>query len=282
MTTTTETRAGLEPGWYPGLSMPAYLTLDAMSASGIERLRRSPLHFRHWKDTPSEETDAMRLGTALHTALLEPELFRGRYVRGIEGDGRTKAVKDARAALAEEFPGATILTPQQWDDLTGMRDAVMAHPRARSFFEGEGDNELTGVWLDPITGVACKMRLDRDVPRAAVIVDLKSTRDASPHAFARQCANLGYHRKSAFYRRGCAALDRPRNGSALIAVESSPPYAVAVYLLDEGDLDRADTEIARHLNVYADCLDRDEWPGYGSEMTSLPMPGWATEGNDDE
>ena len=275
----------IEPGLHHGVPMADYLALRAMSASGVETFRRSPMHFEWATRQPSTTSPALEKGTALHLALLEPEAFDLQVRPGIDGDGRTKAVKDARAALAAEFPDATILSPADYADVIGMRDAVLAHPRARSILEGSGASEVTGVWIDPETGVVCKMRPDRLVNRATLMPDVKTTRDASPAAFARQAANLGYFRKAQWYRRGAAALGLEMTASAFIAVENTAPYGVAVYLLREEDLADADAEITRLLNYFAMCATEDRWPGYGDEFQTLPMPGWArhsTEETNDE
>ncbi|CAN5608111.1 hypothetical protein BH23CHL8_BH23CHL8_30860 [soil metagenome] len=275
----------LDPGWHHDVPMGEYLALRAMSASGIELFRRSPLHFEWRTHQPSTTSPALEKGTALHLALLEPEIFPLQVVRGIGGDGRTKAVRDARAALDAEFPEATVLTPSDFEDVIGMRDAVLAHPRARSILAGGGASEVTGVWIDPETGVPCKMRPDRLVDRAPLMPDVKTTRDASPDSFRRQAANLGYFRKARWYRRGAESLGMDLTASAFIAVENTAPYGVAVYLLREEDLADADQEITRLLNRFAMCATEDHWPGYGDEFQTLSMPSWARhsmEENDDE
>ena len=260
--TMEEPTTAIEVGWHEGLTIEEYLAIDAMSASGIEQLRKSPVHLKHYRDNPKPSTPAMELGTALHMALLEPLLFEGQYVTlgqceaqkrsgfpcenqgSVYRDGSSYCGVRGHDPLGGEpmDPGVHVLTEDAMADLQGMTAAIQAHPRARTFFQGRGDYELTGIWRDEETGVLCKMRIDRDVERSLLIADLKSARDASPHGFRRDAAKMGYHRKAAFYRRGCAALGRERNSSALIVPENTPPYPVAVYLLDEGDLTAANRE----------------------------------------
>ncbi len=289
--------AASEPGWHEGIPMVVYLAIEAMNASGCEKIRKSPLHFRHDRDNPRDSTPAMELGTALHMALLEPLLFEGHYVvlgqceaKKKDGDrcsSQGKFYRDGQSfcgvkghdpgEVEDMDPGIHVLAEDAMADLLGMTAAIQAHPRASTFFEGRGDYELTGIWLDEETGVLCKIRIDRDIERGLMIADLKTARDASPEAFRRDAAGRGYHRKAAFYRRGCAALGRTRNSSVLIVPENVAPYPVAVYLLDEEDLAKANQEITRHLNRYAMCLANDDWPGYSDEMMTLKMPPWAFE-----
>ena len=291
----------IEVGWHEGIPLAEYLAIDAMSASGIGEFRRSPAHFRHYRDNPKPSTPAMELGTALHMALLEPLLFEGHYVvlgqceaqkrSRFPCENQGKFYRDGQSFCGvrghdpgegeDMDPDIHVLEEGAMTDLLGMTVAIQAHPRARTFFEGRGDYELTGVWRDEETGVLCKMRMDRDVERGLMIADLKSSRDASPGGFRLIASRMGYHRKAAFYRRGCEALGRERNSSVLIVPENTPPYPVAVYLLDEDDLAATNREITRHLNRYAMCLADDHWPGYGDEMMTLKMPPWAV-GQDQE
>ena len=64
----------------------------------------SPLHYKHAIAQPDEETDAMREGTALHMALLEPERFERDVVVMPEFNRRTtKGREDYEAFVAARF-----------------------------------------------------------------------------------------------------------------------------------------------------------------------------------
>lgn len=291
---------GIEPGWYPGLSIEEYLAIPAMSASGLESFRRSPAHFRYDQTHPKEPTPAMREGTALHLALLEPDLFAGRYV----SLGRCDATKKDGtpctnpAVVIRQHPafggyddeqfcgvhdpqkgtpmrtGVHVLPAETLSRVEGMRQAILAHPEAGQFFRGRGASELTGVWCDEESGVLCKIRLDRDIGRAAIHADIKTTTTAEAQAFTRQCGRMGYVRRAAFYRRGMAALGKPAIGSVLIAAEFQPPHGVQAFCLDEGDIDGFQPEISRVLNQYAHCLETNDWPGYASGLRNLKLMPW--------
>jgi exodeoxyribonuclease VIII len=271
--------ANLDVGIHHGIPMEEYLALPHMSGSKLEKLRRSPLQLLHSMAAPrGPSSDAMNLGSAAHCLLLEPDLFTNLYVRGIDGDGRTKAVKDARAALAAEYPFATILNGEQWGAVTGIRDSVMAHRRARTLFEGEGAFEATVIWRDEESGVLCKARPDRLVERAGMHVALKTTRDAAPWSFPRDAEKLGYFRSLAFYRRGLRAVGWPYKSTAVLAVESVPPFDLVPYLPEEdSDLDSADAEVSRLLRLYRTCEADASWPGYSDDFMVLNRPAWAKE-----
>ncbi len=294
--------AELAPGWHRDLPMTDYLSVRAMSASGLETFRRSPMHYKWRSETPPEDTTAaLARGSALHLALLEPDLFEAQVVKAgsceaLYKSGARKGEPCGSATASRDFMGRWAcgrhggenpvdgaLPADEFETVLAMRDAVLAHPRASSILAGAGETEITGVWEEPETGVLCKIRPDRLVHRASILPDLKSTRDASPDFFFRQAETLGYWRKAAFYRRGCAALGKPLTASALIAVESAEPFGVAVYLLDEDHLRAADEEVGRLLRRFAMCATDDHWPGYGDEFQTLRRPAWAlSQETDDE
>ena len=55
--------------------------LDVASASGLQRMLRSPAHFREWVESPEadKETPALTFGRAFHMATLEPDVFERTY-----------------------------------------------------------------------------------------------------------------------------------------------------------------------------------------------------------
>lgn len=244
------------------------------SNSRLSALKRSPAHCRCEMDTPSSPTAAMKTGTALHAAILEPDAFARDYGVLPEGDGRTKAVKDARAALAEQF-GDRVLTAEEHAACCAIRESVWAHPRARSILESRDATEISGVWTDPETGVRMKMRTDLLHGGAGIIGDLKSTQDASRGAFERSIFNFGYYRQGAIYTDGWAKLGRQYEHFVIIAFEKTPPYAVAVYRLADEVLQAGYDEYRRLIASYAECERNGRWPAYGDAVEDIGLPSWA-------
>ena len=276
--------------------METYLRLPYASASGLEILRRSPRQYQHARSAESESTSALDTGTALHMALLEPLLFEGHYVvigqcEGHKKDGERCVYQGSvwrdgasycrtHDPAKDELPDAGVVTlkADEMEVVLGMRDAVQAHTRASTLFEGAGARELTGIWDDPETGVRCKIRPDRLVERARMLVEIKTTRDASEWRFPRDAENRGYFRKVAFYHRGLAALGWKRTATAVLAIESAAPYDMMPYLIDEEDpgLAKADEELSRLLRTLRTCTETDEWPGYEEQLfRPLRRPAYA-------
>jgi hypothetical protein len=252
--------------------------LGMASKSGLDQFRRSPAHYRAWVDGRRyRETDALRLGKAIHCAVLEPERFACDYVIAPDfGDCRKRENKIARDAWNKEHRDATVLRNAEGLATLGIIRSMVAHPLVSSLFEG-GAPEVTVRWDDAATGIACKSRLDLYRQDLATVVDVKSTADASPDAFRRDMWSYGYHRQDAFYRSGLRALGAPIQHFVFVCVEKSAPHAVALYSIDADALERGELENARLLTGLAAAVARDDWPGYPETIQTLQLPRWAQE-----
>lgn len=268
-----------EIGVFHDVPFETYSRWSAASQSMLGYLAppSTPAHAKAYMDAPSLKTPALILGDAIHKAILEPEIFASRYVVAIEGDGRTNAVKEARAAQAREFPNATIITPADFNCANAVRESVMRHPAARALIELAAERELSMCWLDDATGEKCKGRIDITAPDISTIVDLKSTINASRDAFARSIVKYGYHRQGAMYLNGYEAVGvvtelPPCTDYVFIAFEKVPPFAVAVYRLSSRALMSGATENAHLMALYAKCLREDRWPAYSEDIEDIDIP----------
>lgn len=182
---------------------------------------------------------------------------------------------DVKAEWEKVNEHRTILNPEQWKTIHAMRDALMAHQAANALLTGiPGKAEKSVYWIDATTGVLCRCRPDwwRD---DNLIVDLKTTEDASPEGFARSIAKFRYDVQDAFYTDGVqqATGKRPK-AFVFIAVEKKPPYGVGVYVLDSETKDLGRAQYQHDLRVYAECLRTGEWPGYGDKIQIISLPAW--------
>jgi exodeoxyribonuclease VIII len=255
-------------------NMPSaeYHAHPAVSKSLLDKISKSPLHARAYLDGAREEpTAAMAFGTALHTAVLEAERFDTEY-KVFEGDRRTKAGKEAYEALLAT--GASIISAADYDAITAMTMAIRQHKVAGSLLM-DGHAESSVFWQHPGTRLECKARPDW-WRNDGIVVDLKTTDDASPAAFARSVATYRYHVQAAHYMIGTQA-----KRFVFIAVEKKAPHAVAVYELDADTLRMGHTLRERDLDQYASCVEFNTWPGYPAEIQTLALPKWATTGSEE-
>lgn len=264
------------PGIIRDLPFPDYLAIEALSPSGAGKLLRSPAHYRAYRDAPETDTPAFRLGRAVHALGLEGrDAYRERFAVAPEGiDRRTKIGKEAWAAFEVEAAGKTILTANEAQMVEAMGASLAAHALIPSLLQG-GEAETSMFWDDPDTGAQCKGRPDFARLADGTILDMKTTLDASPGAFARACVNYGYGVQAAAYRAGARAWGFDVMDYLLLAVEKSPPFACAVYRLPDAALELGRRRWAEACALYAQCDNRHEWPGYSYSITELTWPNWA-------
>jgi hypothetical protein len=246
-----------------------YLDAPGVNWSTLKHMDESALSYKHHLDHPKPETDAMRLGRATHTAVLDPDSFLLEYVLYPGKDRCGNKWKD----FVADHDGKTVLLEKDYQQCLAIRDAVRGHPVAGAMIDG-GSNEVSAFWTDKTTGLKCKGRIDHIGYGA--LVDLKTTGQFEPRLFAANAARLGYHKQLAFYRDGLRrAWPGPIERALIIAVQQPAPHDVAVYTLSDELLDHSRKEVAELMLRLEKCQRKDEWPGVYSEAVELELPLWA-------
>ena len=266
----TLTRAGL----IPGIPIEDYHRGAGTSKSQLDQLAKSPAHYLASLTTPRKETPAMRIGTLFHGLVLEPE--RVQIAVAPSCDKRTRDGKYLWEIFCAENAGAEIVTAEEGEMLSEMVASIRTHPAARALLHHAlGIAEGSAWWFDDQSGELCRCRPDF-YREDGIIVDLKTTDDASPEGFARSIAKYNYNVQAAFYSDGVEeSTGHPVKGFVFVAVEKSPPYAVAVYQLDMQGVELGRDQYRNLLLDLADCKIKNKWPGYSERIETISMPGWA-------
>ena len=216
-------------------------------------------------------THAKLIGSAVHAAVLEPDIFYSNYVVLPENfDGRTKENKEKVDSL--KTSGRTPLKFEDYQHCLDMATALHTHATARRLLN-QGCAEVS-VFAE-IDGIPVKCRPDWLRKESRLIVDLKTTEDASERGFTRSIAGLGYYLQAAWYLDVCQAAGIAIDTFLFIAVEKSPPYAVGIYELDDASLETGRREYQRALALWKHCTEMNEWPGYTPDIVTLQLPAWA-------
>lgn len=257
--------------------------LGMVSKSALDHVHQSPSHYKAWIDgLVAEEGRALDFGGAFHVALLEPERFADTYTlmprfdehRDRAGKGSTKAFKEAVAAWRELNADKRTLDAEDMSTIERMVASVRAHPLASAMIR-DGLPEVTLRWRDEETGLECRARADYYVRARRMVVDVKTSRDASFDEFRRSVVNYRYHVQDALYRGAFAAVGEPIQHFVFVVVEKAPPYAVAVYTLDSDGIQRGYAHARRDIATLAECLRNDAYPGYPMTIQTLDLPPWA-------
>jgi hypothetical protein len=261
-------------GVFQDITNEAYHSGPGLSSSGVIRLKQSPSHYWEYKNNPPTQTTAMKLGTAFHTLILEPESFRKNYaILKDFGDCRKVENKAAKAAFIAENENKLLLTQEEHENLLKMESALRSHKLAARLLTG-GKAEQSVFWTDNETQVLCKCRPDF-LRSDGIVIDLKTSDDASLPQFQKSISKFQYHIQSAFYLDGISqALNEPLTDFIHVVVEKNPPYGVGIYTLDDGSLNKAREEIRDLLKLFSECLNKNQWPGYIEEIQNISIPAW--------
>lgn len=257
-------------GVHRAMTFDEYAAIPAVSRTLLVETLRSPTHALHWLQNSRESTPAMDLGRAAHTLVLEPELFADSYAVAPDVDRRTK---EGRAAWAEFIEGAgdkQIVSHADMVVIEHISASIGAHPHANRLCRSN-HRETSLVWIDPLTKLPCKARVDIAV--GSELADLKTTADASYEPFARSIWNYRYDMQAAFYCWGASTITGKGFDFSMIACEKTPPYAVGVYALDAHATKAGAADCRAALDTIASCLKDNNWPGYTS--MDIGLPEWA-------
>ena len=254
------------------MSRTEYNELKSLNYSGAKQILVSPSHYQAWLKAEQEDTPALRFGRLVHLASLEPQVF-DRTVRVMpECDRRTKEGK----AIFEAF-SATLRADEECIKKDEMDKVLAVAESAQAGIEKicggvEGARLVENTYIGTHEGTPIKGRPDLVVAGSerSIVLDVKTTQDASPKAFARDVYNYKYFLQAAWYCKLTGAKE-----FYFIAVEKEPPYAFAIYRLDEEGLELGRKLMTSACLTYRECNNFGAWPSYSSEVQTISLPKWA-------
>jgi len=265
----------------------AYHANEAVSHSKLEVFRRRPRLYQMryvTRELPAPEpTAALRLGSATHCAVLEPEKFPTLYAQRPEGiDRRTKEGKAAWESFTQQHAGKDFLDAEEWQQVTTMANAVRGNSLAAQLL-AQGKPELS--WRVETGALPLQCRTDWFSPEGCelsggrpYVADLKTidSLDASAfRSFERACFGFGYHRQAGFYLPLITEiLGGPVFDFFFIAIEKEPPYGVAIFRLNDDAVAIGQDETLADLRRLKVCRETDIWPNIEPEVTELGLPKW--------
>ena len=261
------------PGVFDDMPNDEYHQLAALSSSGIKKLLRSPAHYLVERTRASAPSDAMRIGTAVHTLVLEPHRS-AEVVQMPTFNLRTNAGKANRDAWLADRPGAQAFALPEYERICGAVEAVRRHPGAAMLLS-DGVAERSVLWRDASEQIECRARFDWHRHDMG-IVDLKTCQDASPEAASRSIAAFNYHLSAAHYWLGHEhVFNQSPAFWAFVFVETEPPHGVACYVLDSASLRAGMDKCARAYSLFKQCTESGRWPGYPEDIQTISAPRWA-------
>ncbi len=233
-----------------------------LSQSVLKAYSKSPAHAKMMMAGLKVTTDAMKLGSACHAAVFEPERFRATFVAGPDVDRRTKAGKELWQAVLDANPGRSILAPDDVLTIDGILQSLRTHPYFSYVSDAIGYPELSYYWEN--FGVLCKARFDWitsvSIPlqegQERIIFDLKTTEyGVSKEDCERTIRSLGYDIQAAWYLSA-----QPDAQFVFIFAEKKPPYAITFYQVGPKMRAAGMEKIDQLFSKHAECTAAGRWP----------------------
>lgn len=209
-----------------------YRSHPAISSTDVKKVFLSSVY--HWAHTKTPKTPAMEFGSAVHDLILEggnnticgPETRRG----------------NAWKIVVAENEGKIVLPEAEYDKAFSLAVAVKKRHKelqvdaiTEACFFAEHEN-----------GLSLKCKPDRYFPKHHILMDVKTTTDASSN-FIREIYKYRYDIQAAFYK---YVVDKSQNTEIdvfrFIAIEKEYPYASNVFDLTPEALEvgKRDMEVA--------------------------------------
>ncbi len=244
---------------------------SAIGSTQLKTILKSLGLFKHEQENKRVPTKAMIFGTAFHLAVLEPKRFKAEVVVMPKFSGAGMYAK--KDEWLTENHGKLTISADEMADILLMLKSFSAHSVASSLLVG-GVPELAYLWTDPDTGIECKAKPDYR-RSGGVIVDIKTTNDASLEEFSRSVLNYGYHVSAAHYLNGVSrVLGQTFEKFILIACEKEAPYGIQCFEVDFGTLEKGQELCKRALIRLKAAREVNYYPMYSDEIVPISIPAY--------
>jgi exodeoxyribonuclease VIII len=245
----------------------------------LDKFRKSPLKYLHAHVNPQLEDvpDPFKIGEMVHRAVLEPGALMNKYVSDetiykASGSRLKKDYKEAKAAI--ESSGKYVINYEDFSMANTMIQKVFSHEKLQNILK-KGQAEKCIYARDPETGLIIRCKPDYMFVSDGINFDLKTTKDASMEEFSKSIWNYRYHAQAAYYNLVCTlATGIDFKYFIFGCLEKEEPYDIALYYIDDGALDKGETEIRQDLNNYANAIETNNFPGYSRDIEAISLPYW--------
>ena len=250
-----------------------YKSIDALNYSSFKHFLTSPMHYKNYVGSKQEETQAMKLGTAIHSAVLTPEHFADNYIAAPICDRRTKEGKLIWQEFTEAHANKIILTTDELFTCLNIQHKL----RLNEYFSKLKKSKSAvceQVAVGEIFGVAVKGRIDLYDEESNTIFDLKSMSVTPTVENCRKAIfTNGYHIQAFFYSMLIKQLYGRTPEFVFGFVEKDEPNGIGLVKPSHYWLNLAGSITEKELTRYANCKLLDIWPSFThSEVPSIVSP----------
>jgi exodeoxyribonuclease VIII len=279
----------IELGIYSDIPIETYHRSPGISNSGISLILDTPARYYYEYITKKQirivgdeefdqekenESIAKTIGSMVHCLVLEIDKFDSIFVVKPKIDKRTTNGKSEFASFMDFNAGKTFITQGNYDKSLLIAESLKNNKIFKKILSlGNYKVENSIFWNDFDNDV--KVRSRPDFFNDTLIIDLKTTKDASEEAFEKSIFNFGYHRQAAIALDGFEALGQPKQHFCILAVETKPPFLTNFFRLKNDAIEKGREEYKIGLGIYGSCLANNVWPGYSEIINDIGLPSWA-------
>ncbi len=265
-----------------------YYASRSLSHSKLSCLAQNPMEFkmRYVDDPPTlppKQSDAFAMGHAVHCLALEPEKFDERFAAAPKVDRRTTAGKIRWAEHLEDSKDKIVIDEQDYADAIACVQALNNHAEFATIMAQPRRVEVPFEF--DLFGHRFKAKPDCIVDSMKLILDIKTTDDASPHRWQWSAVDYGYHRQAWIYR-GAIELSHANKEPVtesyrfIFAVVEKPkpstrgiPPTVALYELDSDTMRMGCEDTFALVREYERRTETNNWQQpYSSGIVPLRLP----------
>ena len=309
-------RPKFNPGWHTSISNEDYHGSSGWSSSDLKvLLEQTPSMLKHRKDEPRDEPSATQMrGTALHSLVLEPENFNndviihpGNIRKPTDAQRNSKNSSEsslANIAAYDKFQvdskGKAVITKEVFEEVQKMADNARNHPVIGKLLADIYAETSVYGWYSPYdyedrteNSMMFKCRPDAVARGYPVIIDIKSTKDATQTSFSRDIIKYHYNMSAAMYLNLCnqcpelleAVGVKAFTHFVFVCIENVPPYQVnwcELSLLEDSssyrsyDIGRTQYKIAaRRLSSAIE----NGFESFSLDPWQVELPPWAERGH---
>lgn len=239
-----------------------------VSASGLKMAKKSSRHFGYYVTNKEAPKAALDFGNAFETALLDKINGTKEFAETViilDPENRPDKTKGITARINQDWKnevlncGKYVIKAQgETESLTALDQmvaSVMSEPLITELLTVV-DYQKSFIWKDEATGLKCKTRPDIGIKNKRVILDIKTTKDASPRGFARECANFDYPLQAIMQIEGAKATGYLEEVDEYfwLAIEKTPPYNAVLFRMQAEDRDWLRDQYEFYLKRCAEVL----------------------------
>lgn len=234
-----------------------YLSLDRLSSSALKDYMVCPAYYKWRKKNPMKESEYLKIGTMVHTWILENHTFNNLYMGIPKLDKRTKAGKDAYASYLEQANGRELID----------EDLIKRYTQIKPY--NDTKNEVTVLF--EINGVPCKARFDCLRTKENGVEDIKTI--ANIFKIDRQFADLKYYIQAGFYSEAYkAAFGHYPEFFKFTFISTGDYFDMVTREISFEYLEYGRIKALENVDNFKYSCENNHWPGL--EMGDIEMPSW--------